>query len=118
MTESKNTLSEASQITFELENIGVEVARLGAGLDALAILMSASDPTATDGSSNNPILHGMGVLVEVVAARCLHYGEAAQQKSAELLRLSAKPPKIKTNEDEIAALLKFAREAVSETADE
>lgn len=118
MSESKNTLSETTQIAFELENIGIEVARLGGGLDALATLMSASHPTATDGSTNNPILHGLGVLVEVVSERCRYYGEAAQQKSAELIRLPAKPNKLKAKDDEIAALLKFAREAVSETAAE
>lgn len=115
MSERENTLSEATRASFDLENIGFEVARLGAGLDALATLMSASDPMQTEGSNSNPILHGLGALVEVIAERVRHHGDAVQGR-AEAIRVAPKPDKIKTREDELGALRNFARNAVSETA--
>lgn len=115
MSEAENTLSEATRIRFDLEEHGIEVERLGAGLDALATLMSASDPGQTEGSNDNPMLHGLGVLVAMVAERFRYHGEAVQQKSSAVLKVRAEPDKGTSKEVEIAALMEFARKATSET---
>lgn len=69
-----HSLSADSTSGMDIERMGSEVERVATGLVALARLMQASDPEATDGFSDTPILHGIGFLLEAASSSLQGYG--------------------------------------------
>lgn len=60
---------------FRLESMGRDVRDIGAALKALAWLMQAADPGQCEGFVEEPILHGLGCLVELVRDHVSSKGE-------------------------------------------
>lgn len=69
---------------FALENMGSDVRDIGAALKALARLMQASDPAQCEGFVEEPILHGLGQLVEWVGGHVSRKGEDVIDRASEI----------------------------------
>lgn len=73
MSPENSVMESLRDQTFVLEFSGGDVAKVGRGLQALATLMQSADPMVTDGN-RNPILHGLGDLLEELAERSIERG--------------------------------------------
>lgn len=93
MSKEGTGLSALTEATFSLEHRGADIDRLGAGLQALATLMRASDPMQTEGAVDLPILHGLGYLLEVMGERVRNHGGMVEAGAHEMRTLS-KPVRV------------------------
>ncbi|HAF56017.1 MAG TPA: hypothetical protein DCL01_12615 [Thauera sp.] len=73
MSTEDSDMNALREQTLVLEFTGGDVAKVGRGLQALATLMQSADPGVTDGN-RNPILHGLGDLLEELAERSIERG--------------------------------------------
>lgn len=69
-----HSFSANSVPDMDIERMGSEVERVATGLVALARLMQASNPEATDSFTDTPILHGLGFLLEAASSSLQGYG--------------------------------------------
>ena len=83
MSPEDSVIKDLHAQTFALEFAGGDVAKAGRSLQALATLMQSADPMVTDGN-RNPILHGLGDLLEELAERYIERGSRIEGDACRL----------------------------------
>ena len=116
MSNERTGVSTVVNAAFDIENRAYEISRLGAGLQALAVLMQSSDPDRTDGAVDTPILHGLGYLVEVVGEQFQAHGRMLTDQAGPLIRSACTKAPAHPVENDASGLAEKARVFAQELA--